>query len=418
MFLLGILFLIAGLIVSVALHELGHLLPAKKFGALVPEYWIGFGPTLFAKRFRGTLYGMKAILLGGYVRIVGMFPPPTVLTEAQLRGAPADRGMVAQARLQSAEEIAAARTDGLEGIPFYRLGTWQKLTIMMGGPLMNLLLAFFLSAAVIMGFGWNEPTTTIVEVLPTTSEMGLETDTEPAPAAQAGFRSGDQIIAWDGTPTQTWEDLRLAMNTSGEGEVLATVIRAGTEQTLEVSPKMVEEEAKIGVILGVERVRGGPADALRATGQGIVATGQAITHLPVSLWNLVVNFGSDAPRDPEGAVSVVGIARIAGEVASVPGDGGVSIGDRVAVLLSLLASLNIALFVFNLLPLPPLDGGHVAGALWGGMKNSWARLRGLPKPGPVDTARMVPLSYAVFFGLVVISLVLMAADVFKPLQWQ
>ncbi len=411
MFLLGILAMVVGLIISVALHELGHLLPAKRFGALVPEYWIGFGPTLWSRKFRGTTYGIKAMLLGGYVRIVGMFPPPSAVAAR-----PNDRGLVADARAQSAEEIAAARERGLTGTPFYRLATWQKLVIMLGGPVMNLFLGFLLTGIVVMGFGWQEPSTTVAQVVPTTSQMSIPGEDAPSPAAEAGILAGDKIVSWDGRPVDSWDDLRDLMQQSDAAGTAVIVERDGKTREFLVTPVATDDGAKIGVVASLERVRGTFADTVSSTGQLITGTGSALIQLPQNLWRLASGIGSDSPRDPNGAISVIGVARLAGEAATVGGTS-LSFGDRAAVFFSLLASLNIALFVFNLIPLPPLDGGHVVGAAWGGVRNLWARVRGLPKPPPADTARMVPISYGVFLALVAISLILMAADIVKPLSW-
>lgn len=416
MFLLGIVILILGLILSVALHELGHLLPAKRFGALVPEYWIGFGPTLFSRRVGDTVYGLKAVLLGGYVRIVGMFPPSTVKV-ASVRP---DRGLVAQARLQSAEDIAAAKDDGLEGTPFYQLKTPQKLVIMFGGPIMNLLLAFLFTIIAVVGIGWAVPSTTVGEVLPTTSDLNVDgsfgEENVESPAASAGMQAGDKILAWNGETVDGWEELVALMEQTPDDGAPVLVERGGSTEELFVAPIETEAGKKVGITSKLERSRGNLADSAALTGQMFTGTAAAIWHLPQSLWNLMANLGSDSPRDPEGAVSVVGVARLAGEVTAVEGPG-VSGADRAMMLLSLLASLNMALFVFNLIPLPPLDGGHIAGAAWAGVKNVRARLLGKPKPAPVDTARMVPLSYAVFAVLIGISVLLMLADLVKPLQW-
>ncbi|WP_350258962.1 M50 family metallopeptidase [Scrofimicrobium sp. R131] len=400
MFLLGILALIVGLIISVALHELGHLMPAKKFGALVPEYWVGFGPTLYQRRVGGTTYGIKAILLGGYVRILGMFPPGKTAGHR--------RTLVEEARLQSAEELAAARRQGLTGTPFYQLGTGQKLIIMLGGPVMNLLLSFILTGIVVTGIGWQQPTTTVSDVVSTTTELGLTGDSAPTPASSAGLQAGDQIVAWDGHPVEDWSQLQTLMETAPSQ---VTVDRAGQRLELDITPLATDQGPKIGIFPELERVHGTVGQAASAATGLLTGTVQALVTLPANLWELTTELATDAPRDPAGAVSVVGVARLAGEVSTV------SSGlERVSMLLSLLASLNMALFVFNLIPLPPLDGGHVAGALWGGVRNLWARLRRQPRPAPVDTAKMVPLSYGVFLVLIVMSLILMAADIIKPLE--
>lgn len=413
-YLAGLLFMILGLIISVALHEVGHLLPAKRFGAVVPEYWIGFGPRLFSRKVGGTEYGIKAILLGGYVRILGMFPPGKELAP--------DGGvrltMVQEARLQSREELESARAAGLSGKPFYRLRTGQKLAVMLGGPLMNLLLAFVITTATIMGIGWSQPTTTIDQVVPTNSELGItENGTDPTPALAAGLQPGDTLLAWDGTAIETWEQTRTLIAQMPKSGADVVVERGGQTVETHVVPVLDKDDVpRIGIIIGQERARGSLGDSLQTTGALFTGTAGALVRLPVSLWDLIESFFTGAERDPAGVMSVIGVARVAGEVTSAEPGTSVTLMDRLAMLLSLLASLNMALFVFNLIPLPPLDGGHIAGALWGGVKNLYARLRGLPRPAPPDTARMVPLANGVFLALIAMSIVLMGADLFKPLH--
>lgn len=417
MFVLGLVLLVLGLLVSVGLHEFGHMVPAKKFGALVPEYWIGFGPVLWSKQIGGTTYGVKAIPLGGYVRILGMFSPQGSGRKTKADGSPTVAEM---ARQESQAELAQARRDGRNGLAFYELSTPKKLAVMLGGPLMNLLIAVVLIAVITMGIGWNAPSTTI-------GALGDAPDGSPGPAATAGMRAGDRITSWDGHPVATWEDLTEEIaQTSGPASV--TVVRDGSEETFEVTPGSREDGSPyVGVVSALQRQRGGIGDVGAQVGEMVAATGRAIVALPVNLYELGRSFFTGEERDSSGVVSVVGVARLAGDITGAPAQategsatasgipGGMSFLDRAALMLSLLASLNVALFVFNLIPLPPLDGGHVAGALWGGARNAAAKVRGKPKPRPADTARMVPLSYGVFAALMLMTVVLVVADLVKPI---
>ncbi len=420
MYVIGLVVLIVGLIISVALHELGHLLPAKKFGAIVPEYWVGFGPTLWSKKKGETTYGVKAVLLGGYVRMVGMFPPAAAVGAVPKNTQKPTA--VEQARAQSAAEIEEAQAKGATGTPFYNLSTPKKLVVMLGGPFMNLVLAFILTAVVLVGIGWQGPSTKIEEVAPLA-------DGSASPAMTAGVQAGDRIVSWDGTPIDSWDDIRGVIAANQGTPVTVEVLREGALVPLELTPEVTPDGTYVGVVSAMERQRGSVTDAISQTGTQLAMTGKAIVALPVGMYRVVHSMVTGEERDPEGVLSVVGVARLAGEITSTgdaeaneggAGSGlpaGLSVLDRVALLLSLLAALNIALFVFNLIPLPPLDGGHVVGAAWGGARNSWARLRGKPKPAPADTAKMVPLTYAVFAVLMGMTVILVFADLVKPLTF-
>ncbi|HET8779285.1 MAG TPA: site-2 protease family protein, partial [Agromyces sp.] len=155
-FILGVVIIALGLAVSIGLHEIGHLVPAKLFKVKVTQYMIGFGPTVWSKRKGETEYGVKAIPLGGYISMIGMFPP------AKGEQAKADstgffRGLVQDARDSSTESI----TDGDEHRAFYRLPVWKRIVVMLGGPLMNLVLAVVLFGVLLMGLGIAQPSTTI-----------------------------------------------------------------------------------------------------------------------------------------------------------------------------------------------------------------------------------------------------------------
>lgn len=415
MFLLGLGILVVGLMVSVGLHELGHLIPAKKFGTLVPEYWVGFGPEIWSVKRGDTRYGIKAIPLGGYVRILGMFPPASAVGADET-----DETMVGQARAQSQSELDEAKAEGASGRPFYSLSTPKKLAVMLGGPLMNFTLAILLTAIVLMGIGFQAPSNKIDDVMP-------QEGASSGPAIEAGLEPGDRIVAWDGNEVSSWEEVVEGIQTTGAGGADIVVLRDGEEVPLHITPVKGEDGNKfVGIVSALERKPAGFKEVAELTWLQASMTGRAIIALPVSMYDLTRSFFTGEERNPEGVLSVVGVARMAGEITSAPmtaepGGGGsamagMSVLDRVALMLSLLAALNMALFVFNLIPLPPLDGGHVAGALWGGTKNTAAKVAGKPKPKPVDSARMMPLTYAVFGLLMAMTIILVVADFVKPLS--
>ena len=399
----GIVVVVIGILVSVALHEVGHMLPAKKFGVLVPDYAVGFGPALWKKKIGDTTYALRAVLLGGYVKIVGMYAP------ARPGGKPT---LAQEAREASAEEIPP----GQEARAFYLLSAPKKIAVMLGGPLMNLLICFVLSAITMMGIGAPTASRTIASVPATIQTSSGEI---ASPAHEAGVLPGDMVTAWNGTPVATFADLQKAVGATPEGEsAVLTVERDGASVDLTVSPVTGAQGARyVGVTAGYEYVSASLTDVLEADWQMFTGTAAVVVRLPQAVWQVGRSVVTDEQRDATGVVSVVGVGRMAGEVT---GDSA-SLGLRdtrqvVGVLLSLLASLNMALFVFNLIPLPPLDGGHIVGAIYEGVRRQFARLRGKEDPGPADTARLVPLTWAVGGLLVAMSVILIVADIVKPIS--
>lgn len=198
-YLVGVLVILAGLLVSIALHEVGHMVPAKRFGVRVSQYMVGFGPTLWSRTRGETEYGLKAIPLGGYVRLVGMYPPGDPRAERKT-GRIAE--LVQSARDASAEEIVP----GEEHRAFYNLSAPKKLVVMLGGPFMNLVIAAVLFTVVVVGFGAFGPTTTLASVSQCVLPVGAPADaectegSELAPAAAAGLLPGDTIVEFGGWP--------------------------------------------------------------------------------------------------------------------------------------------------------------------------------------------------------------------------
>ena len=398
--LVGIVVVVIGILASVALHEVGHMLPAKKFGVLVPDYAVGFGPALWKKKIGETTYALRAILLGGYVKIIGMYAPARPGTRLVGRGGKAT--LAQEAREASAEEIP----HGQEHRAFYHLSAPKKITVMLGGPMMNLLICFVLSAIAMMGIG--APTA-----------VSSASGDVASPAYEAGVRPGDTVLAWNGQPVATFADLQRAVGATGDGEsAILTVERDGATMDLTVFPVTGAQGARIvGVTAGYEYVSASLGDVAAANWQMFTGTASVVVRLPQAVWQVGRSIVTDEKRDASGVVSVVGVGRLAGEVTGDSQALGLEDARQViAVLLSLLASLNMALFVFNLIPLPPLDGGHILGALFEGARRAIARVRGVADPGPADTARLVPLTWVVGGLLVAMSVVLIVADIVKPVS--
>ena len=431
-YVLGIVVLIIGIGLSVALHELGHMIPAKHFGVKVPEYFIGFGPRLWSVKRGETEYGVKAIWLGGYVKLLGMVPP------AKPGRADKPDSMVADARAESLAELGPDE----QHRAFYRLSVPKKLIVMAGGILTNLALGVILLALALGVVGQSAYTSTLASVsacVPADVDAaGACADADaPSPAAAAGLRVGDEIRSWNGTPTTTWAQVQQAIRASGTAPAAVVVERDGQELTLTVTavevPRTVyaadgsvvtgadgepltEQRPYVGIGPALGTHRTSPSQIPAVVGTAVGQTLRAIVTLPVGLYHAVAAGLGAEKRSPEGLVSLVGVGRIAGEVSSAgAGSGTVPFAVRLFSMLSLLGSLNLALFAFNLIPLLPLDGGHVAGALWEGARRRIARRRGRPDPGYVDTARMLPVGQVVFVLLIIMTLVLVWVDVVAPL---
>jgi membrane-associated protease RseP (regulator of RpoE activity) len=446
-YVLGVLFVALAVGASIGLHEVGHLVPAKRFGVKVTQYMVGFGPTAWSRRRGETEYGIKWIPLGGYIRMIGMFPPRAGDKPGTLRVSSTGRfsQLADEARQLSLEEIKPGDEDRV----FYKLSVPKKVVVMMGGPMMNLLIAVVLLTGLVTLYGVSVPkpgaeVASVSECVVPASQAATQSACAPTdprtPAYQAGIRPGDRLVSIDGqsitSPAQVGQLIR-----PRAGEATTIVVeRDGRELTLTATPirnqvqrvsadgtPVVDENGQpVTTEAGFLGVSSGPILVRERQSVTVVPgilgrygslIGGMLLHLPQRMAGVADAVFSGGERDPNSPVSVVGVGRTAGEIASgsVHGFGG-GFADRVALILQLIVSLNLALFAFNLIPLLPLDGGHVAGALWEALKRGVARVLRRPDPGYVDVAKALPVAYAVSSVLIVMSVLLIYADIVKPIN--
>ena len=441
LFALGVLVIAAGLALSIALHEIGHLVPAKLFGVRVTQYMIGFGPTVLSRTRGETEYGLKAFPLGGYIRMIGMFPPHKGEPEGTIRE---DSTGLLQQMTEMSEDAKAYESAqyGPEDAhrTFVALSVPKKLVVMLGGPAMNLLISVLLMVVLVCGIGLPSVTPTVQSVsecvVPADAPADVSCEGKPAaPALEAGIRPGDVLREIDGHRIDRWEDVTAAVRAAEDRTIDVVVERDGEELALEATlvvdarPVLDEDGAAVqdadgeivteevgflGVAGTPDLVPQSPTEVPAMAWDAFVRTGQIVLTLPVRLYEVAQAAFGSAERDPDGPLGVVGVSRLAGEVASAD-EPGFELREKVGTMISMLASLNMALFVFNLVPLLPLDGGHVAGALLEGARRLLARLRGRPDPGPVDMSRMLPLTNAVALVFIAMTVLLIYADIVKPI---
>lgn len=408
------------LMASVALHEIGHMVPAKLFGVKVPKYFVGFGKTLWSTRRGETEYGIKLFPLGGFVQLLGMYPPRNPDAKQTRLTRFAD-----EARSVEWDDI----TDADHGRLLYEKPVWQKVVVMAGGITMNLILCFLLLWGVLGFNGVVRDLTTVdavSECIVTQKRDDpacLPTD-ERTPAYQMGLRAGDKIVSVNDQPVGDFRQLSTLIRGNMDRPITVVVERDGVTQTLPtVNSRIMKVRDRFDPRRGVDagwigfnparaKVKGGPAEVLGDMAEMTEASVVALAKFPVLVWNVAADMVTGKPRDVYGPISIVGASAIAGQAATSEA----SIGDKAAMFAHLLAAINLFLALFNLIPLPPLDGGHIAGALYEGVRRGVARLFGRPDPGHVDTAKMVPVAYAVGGFLLLCGVVLIVADIVSPMK--
>lgn len=441
---LGIALFFFGLMFSIGFHELGHFMWARKFGMRVPQFMVGFGPTVFSRKRGETEYGFKGIPLGGYIRIVGMIPPARQ-EDLGPDGTPRKYGRIRR----MIEEVRGAALDdiepGDEKRVFYKKPWWQRVIVMSAGPVHNLVLAFLFFTIILVGFGVPTPSLTISSVSECVLPSGSTVDncTTPvdaegvaceegtngcalppaSPAAEGGMRAGDQILSVDGQRVSEFTQVQDIIRLNAGESVDFEVDRGGESQTLTITPienrvqvseGVFEDLGFIGVAPTQPRVQQPITEVPGAVGGFLGNAAQALLNLPERIPSV---FGAAFLGDERGQsdpIGVVGVSRLSGEYFAIPSP----LSDKIVFFLGLLASVNMVLFLFNLVPIYPLDGGHVAGALYEKARSVWARVRNKPDPGPFDIAKLMPIAYVVAGFFVVLSGMLLIADLFNPITLQ
>ncbi|WP_219413278.1 M50 family metallopeptidase [Pseudonocardia nigra] len=425
---LGILIFFVGILFSVAWHELGHFATARWFGIKVPEFMVGFGKTVWSRKVGETEYGLKAIPLGGYVRMIGMIPPAKGETLGRSRRTGPFQGLIDDARRQSAMDVLPEDAHR----QFYLRAPWKRIIVMFAGPFMNLILAVVLFAIVLMAIGLPTGTSTTVSSVSACVVRASEPTTEcppgapPTPAAAAGFRAGDRIVAFEGQryDQDDWPQLQRAIR-EASGTVTVTVER--DSQLIDLRPTLIttelaslqdEGEYVQGSFLGLSPVvvyeRQNLGTVVEEMMGVVTRTGQALIELPQRMPGIFGSVFLGEDRDREGPVGIVGASRLGGEILALERPA----AAELSIFLQLLAAVNISLFLFNLLPIPPLDGGQIFPAIWESIKRRIARLRGKPDPGPVDVAKLMPVAYVVALVFIAWSGLLFIADLVNPITLQ
>ncbi|WP_225732048.1 MULTISPECIES: RIP metalloprotease [unclassified Nocardia] len=396
-FALGFVLFALGITLSIALHECGHMWAAQATGMKVRRYFIGFGPRIWSFRRGETEYGIKALPFGGFCDIAGM----TALDE--LDPEDLDRAM-------------------------YRQATWKRLVVMVGGIAMNFVLGYVLIVVLAVGWGlprFDQPPATTIGAMNCTADQNpanleLLPCTGPGPAQQAGLRRGDVVHAVAGVKVSTWKEFQ-AETQKQTGPFSYTVDRDGKTLDIQVTPQRVaryadkngpaREVSAVGV--GQEYYEPLKYNVLAAipaagayTGQMAARTVESLAQLPSKVSALITAV-TGGERDAETPVSVYGASKIGGETAD---------HGKWNLFILVLASLNFFLGAFNILPLLPLDGGHIAVVLYEKVRNSIRGWRGLQPGSPVDYLKLLPVTYVfVVIGGAYMVLTLVA-DIVNPIQ--
>ncbi len=374
----GILAFVVALLLSVMVHEFGHYIMAKKYGMKVSEFFLGFGKRLWSVKRGETEFGIKAIPAGGYCRIEGM--------------APDDQMPI-----------------GEESRAFYRASSGRKLIVLGAGSFLHFVLAYLLLFTLFAAIGTTQVIPVVNQIVPKSG------------AQNAGIKAGDEITSINGKSVTNWPKDALAIRNSGGKEVTLVIKRGSELLTIIAKPKEELIDGKkrwiLGIINSYGLKRSNPITAIKnsaiATRELTKSSFTSLMQLPAripSLWGQTI--GGDK-RDPNGLVGIVGVARVSGQAV---GSDRLTLGERIAIFVLIIASLNIFVGIFNLLPILPLDGGHMAVVIADEIRAFFARLRGRPRPAGIDVTTLTPITLVVFVILVALTVLLLIADIVNPVN--
>jgi membrane-associated protease RseP (regulator of RpoE activity) len=373
---LGIVAFVVALLLSVMVHEFGHYITARKYGMWVSEFFVGFGKRIWSVQRGETEFGVKAIPAGGYCKIEGMSP---------------------------SDELP----EGQEERAFYKASPAKKLVVLGAGSFLHFVLGFVLLFSLFAGIGTNQVLPIINEVVPNSA------------AQAAGIQAGDEVVSINGKRVTEWyKDVEVIRESQGS-ELTLVLSRNGEEITVNTSARLTDFDGTkryvLGIVNDVGLKRSGLLVSIKnsatVTKSFLVESVKSLGKLPEkipALWGATVR-GEE--RDPNGLVGVVGVARVSGEAV---GSDKLTVMERLATFVLIVASLNIFVGVFNLLPILPLDGGHMAVAIADSIRAFFARLRGRPRPAPIDVTVLTPITMVVFVILATLTLLLLVADVINP----
>ena len=393
MAIIGVIAFVVALLLSVMIHEAGHYLTAKRFGMKVTEFFVGFGQKIWSTQRGETEFGVKAIPAGGYCRIAGMTP------REELSEADADRA-------------------------FVKAGVSQRLIVLGAGSFLHFVIGFVLLLALFSAIGITSLTNQVDRVsdcIPQTATELCSSKSTPSPAKNAGILAGDQIISINGVEYTEWAQAVRVIRSSAGKQLDITVNRNGGLIDILVTPAFRDLDGEkigvLGVVNKVGTVTYAPIPAVIKAGSFTLEILQnsltALISLPSKIPDLINQTFGNEERDPEGLVGVVGVARVSGETAETKALTG---REKIATFVLIIASLNLFVGMFNLLPLLPLDGGHMAVAIADGLRNTRAKAKGLARPAPFDVERLTPITMVVFVLMASLSLLLLTADILNPVR--